>query len=309
MKISVVIPILYSPSNYLYRKAAKSLIASWEKWKRSTRHSLEIILVFNNFPPEKNFPNLKLRNTKVRILTNALNRGFTGAVNDGVWLAVYQQKADWCLVFNDDALADLGFFKNMIPELKSSRAVVSCGVKNTDGSLQNAGLTYFHSGLTEPLMRFTLTPFFSGTAFFVSAQTIRWSVEQFGWLLIEFFFAYAEDLELSIRLLKENKKTHIHPETLVTHLGSVTAKRGSAFQLYWGYRNLLFVIFIHWSWLRIVWSLPALLLGQLHMVAVLVLKGYWLSYPKILWSVWKNRAILKLYRKVFYEKLTHYYSF
>lgn len=308
MKITVVIPILYAPGNLLYRDAVKSLVASWQKLPSRARKTLQVVLVFNGFPPGTPLPTARFSGVECLCLTNALNRGFTGAVNDGAWFSVYEQKADWVLVLNDDARVDEDFFGTLLPELKPSRAVVSCGVKNSDGSLQSAGITYARSGLTQSLTRFSPTPFFAGTAFFVSASAIRWSCEQFGWLLAEFFFAYAEDVELSIRLQRTRKRVHIVPESVVTHLGSVTAKRGSAFQLYWGYRNLLFVVLLHWDWQTILKFLPQLLWGQLYAFGMLLYKGYWLVYPKILWSVWKNRKILKLYRKTFYEKLADHYS-
>ena len=308
MKIAVIIPILHSPKQQLYQMAVKSLAISWQKAKRPKKDILEVILVFNNFPPESAKPKLPSYKIKTTIITNALNRGFTGAVNDGVWLAVFRQKADWCLVINDDATVEKNFFLTMLPELKSSRAVVSCGVKNPNGSLQSAGLRYFRSGLTEPLTAFLQTPYFAGTIFFVSSAAARWSFKEFGWLLAEFFFAYAEDLELSIRLLRQGKKVFIFPQALAVHLGSVTAKRGSAFQLYWGYRNLLFTMLMHWSWPRIFLSLPSLFFGQLYILGMLFLKRHWLIYPKILWSLWKNLILLRLYRKNFYEKLTYPYS-
>jgi GT2 family glycosyltransferase len=147
-----------------------------------------------------------------------------------------------------------------------------------------------------------------GTVFFVSRSAVEESIATFGWFLPEFFFAYAEDLELSIRLKRNKKTVYISPKVLVTHLGSVTAKRGSAFQLYWGFRNLLFVLFLHWPWQSILMWLPWLAAGQLFVLALLVSKGHWLVYPRIWWSVWKNRDMLRFYRTLYYEKLAHPYT-
>ena len=307
MKISVVIPILYSPKNTLYQKALESVVRAWKKaGKRVRSHSLTAVLVFNDFSSTQKLP-MHRTNIKVDVITSALNRGFTGAVNDGVWFAVYQQEADWCFVLNDDAVVDPDFFQ-LIEALKPAHAVVSCGVRNLDGSLQSTGLAYLSTGLTSPLTRFTHTPYFSGTAFFVSRKLIQESFRHYGWLLAEFFFAYAEDVELSVRLWRARKKIYIFPRALVAHAGSLTAKRGSQLQLYWGYRNLLYVIILHWPTAKILLSLPMLMVGQLNALAILLFKGYWFVYPKIVWSVWKNRAILRLYRKKFDEKLTDRYS-
>lgn len=308
MKISLVIPILYAPGNDLYKLAVQSVVAAWKKLPRRAGKSLSIALVFNQFPPNKKLPKIAISGVKIAVLTNALNKGFTGAVNDGVWFGAYQQQADWCLVLNDDATVDEEFFRRLIPELKSGRAIISCGVRNTDGSIQSAGLEYFPSGLTEPLTQFGKTPFFVGTVFFVSRSTVTQNFEQFGWLLANFFFAYAEDLELSVRLLRRRQKVYLHPEVLVTHLGSVTARRGSAFQLFWGYRNLLMTIILHWPVTRILMFLPWLIVGQLYCLIVLLAKGHWLVYPKIWFSIWKNREILKYYRQFYDQKLSDRYT-
>lgn len=308
MTIVVVIPILYTQRNRLYLRALKNLTAAWKKGGRQ-RATLEVIMVVNGLSAHQSLPFAPHAGLKITVLINVLNRGFTGAVNDGVWAAVFQKNADWVLVLNDDAFVDGDFFAAMIPQLTASRAIITCGVRNSDGSLQSAGLAYYPTGLASPLTRFVDSPYFSGTVFFVSAATARWSIEQFGWLLPEFFFAYAEDLELSLRLKRAGKKVFIFPKILVTHLGSVTAKRGSAFQLYWGFRNLLMVALLHWPIGHILGFMPLLMLGQLYVLALLLSKGYWLVYPKILWSLWKNRGILAAYRKALHETLPFSHSF
>ena len=189
----------------------------------------------------------------------------------------------------------------MIPQLKISRAVVSCGVRDKDGFDQSRGMNYFRSGLTSPLVENKKTPYFVGTVFFVSKKTVLWSFDKFGFLLMEFFFAYAEDLELSVRLKKANRKVFILKDNLITHLGSLTAKRGSAKQLFWGYRNLIFIILIHWSLFEIILFSPLLLLGQIYSIALLFKKRHFLVYPKIIWSVVKHRRVVLGYRRSFHK--------
>lgn len=308
MKISVVIPILYAPQNTLYKDAAASVLAAWKKRGARFRTAhLSMVFVFNSFPVDSK-DIWKPRGVKTDVLTNALNRGFTGAVNDGAEHAVSGQHADWCLVLNDDATVDADFFAELLPELTPSKSVISCGVRNKDKSIQSRGLEYNYSGLTQPLVTDTSASLFVGTVFFVSRSAIEENTNRFGWFLPEFFFAYAEDLEFSLRLKRDGKTVFISPKTLVTHLGSVTAKRGSAFQLYWGYRNLLCVLFLHWQWQHILIWLPWLIAGQFFIMALLISKRHWLVYPKIWWSVWKNRDILRFYRKLFNEKLPYPYT-
>jgi GT2 family glycosyltransferase len=299
MKISVVIPVLYSPKNLVYKDAIKSILSSWKK-SGQKKSDLEIIVVFNQFDG-KDFSLPKKNENNIFYLKNRINRGFTGGVNDGVFYSIYSRSADWCLVTNDDVIFDESFFSKMIPQLKISRAVVSCGVRDKDGFDQSRGMNYFRSGLTSPLVENKKTPYFVGTVFFVSKKTVLWSFDKFGFLLMEFFFAYAEDLELSVRLKKANRKVFILKDNLITHLGSLTAKRGSAKQLFWGYRNLIFIILIHWSLFEIILFSPLLLLGQIYSIALLFKKRHFLVYPKIIWSVVKHRRVVLGYRRSFHK--------
>jgi len=299
MKISVVIPVLYSPNNLVYEDAIKSILSAWKK-SGQKKNYLEIIVIFNQYSG-KDLSLPKKTKNNIFYLKNRINRGFTGAVNDGVFFSIYSRSADWCLVTNDDVIFDENFFSKMIPHLKMNKAVVSCGIRDKDGFIQSRGMKYFRSGLTKPLVGDEKTPYFVGTIFFVSKKTVLWSFNKFGFLLMEFFFAYAEDLELSIRLKKANRKIFILKDDLITHLGSLTAKRGSAKQLFWGYRNLIFIILIHWSLFEIILFSPFLLLGQLYSIALLFKKGHFLVYPGIIWSIIKYRGVLFSYRRNFHR--------
>ena len=63
MKLSVVIPVLYSPKNLVYKDAIKSILSSWKK-SGQKKSDLEIIVVFNQFDgkdfslPKKNENNI-----------------------------------------------------------------------------------------------------------------------------------------------------------------------------------------------------------------------------------------------------------
>lgn len=296
MKIGVVIPVLYSPKSLLYQDAVKSIKKSWKKAGQSLK-DLKIVVVLNNYG-EKEKSLLVEKKGGVNLLKNRINRGFTGAVNDGVFFVFNVEQVDWSLVINDDTIVDDNFFAEILPKLKNNLAVVSCGVRDTDGKIQSLGMNYFKTGLTSPLTKNFRTDYFVGTAFFVSRKTFLWSLDNFGFLLAEFFFAYAEDLELSIRLKRANKKVLIFRKNLLTHLGSITAKRGSEKQLFWGYRNLLFITLIHWSLLEIIIFLPLLIFGQVYSLAVLLKKGHFLVYPKIIWSVIKHLPLIISYRRM-----------
>ncbi|MFZ5438236.1 MAG: glycosyltransferase family 2 protein [Patescibacteria group bacterium] len=302
MKIAVIIPILYSPANLLYQEAIKSFLVAWKKTSLA-KTNLEFIVVFNQFSGV-DFSLPKKSKNNVFHLKNRVNKGFTGAVNDGVFFATKIRQATWCLVSNDDVLVDQDFFVEMLPQLKKNLAIVSCGVKDRDGRTQSLGMNYLMTGLTKPNLTLNINnPYFVGTAFFVSAKTIAWSFNSFGFLLAEFFFAYAEDLELALRLKKANKKVFIYQKNLLTHFGSITAKRGSAQQLFWGYRNLIFILLTHWSVVKIFLFLPFLLLGQFYSLLVLFKNRHFFLYPKIIWSVIRHRTMVFSYRKLLKEQL------
>ncbi len=239
-------------------------------------------------------------------LQSRVNTGFTGAVNSAV-LANYQQDYDWFLVLNDDAVVKLDFFVSLTPLLRKKHyAVISCGVENESGHPESFGLIYHKNGLAFPLTdsKKISNEFFCGTAFLVSKECVQTHIEREGYFFHPLYFAYAEDLELSIRMKQYGEKMFIYPKTLVVHKGSQTAKRGSEFQLYYSYRNVLLTIFFHWSLRQIIFRLPWIIMGQCYCFLVTLKNKRLKIYLRIVWYFIKNLHTLLFLRAKYHSQPT-----
>ena len=300
ISIAVIIPTLAPLSH-------ARLAALFRRLRQMERQVqlLRVILVVNNMPPSSSN---KIRDMakkfNVETLFSAINKGFAQAVNDGISYARATRKHDWYFVLNDDALPS----KQLIERLSAQLYVhqydaISCKVLMRNKRIESVGLVYSPTGLAFPRRRDIQEEeksLFTGTATFLSSERVEKELSRYGYIFNPLFFAYAEDLELSLRILYDNGKIFITNEGLIEHMGSQTARRGSYIQLYHGYRNFLLTIYLMWTSGAIILRLPLILAGQVYVVAVSIWKGYFLLYPKIWWWIIQNRKSL-VWQKRLYE--------
>lgn len=298
-RVAIIIPTLYQPQPQNLLECLVSL----EKAVKPAKNVLEphFILVENHVPlsqDERSIERMMLNKTKIKptVQANHINKGFTGAVNDGITYAQLRWAPDWYLVINDDAVVTPSFFRALFPLLQSgTNNLVSCKVIKPDGKVESVGLDCYPTGLAFPRTKdvgeTTAIPY-CGTCFFLSKPTVEAQLNKYGYVLNPLYFAYAEDLELSLRILKDGGRIAISNTPLVVHQGSQTAKRGSWFQLYYGLRNWIFTIILLWPIRRILTHFPLLLLGQFYALLLTLRKGYIFLYPRIIWAVGRRMKIL-----------------
>ena len=293
--VTVIIPTIYSSD---FTRLERAIHTVETAMKEAHDVGLKIIAVYNSAPEDIQEDILKrklerLCDLSIAVLINHINKGFAPAVNDGILYARATVKPDWYLVLNDDAYIDKDFFVRLMPQIRSDTYdAVSCGINTLTGERESVGLLYSSAGIAFPRRREISekeTRLFSGTCVLLSGTLVENELKRHGYVFNPHFFAYAEDLELSLRILHDGGKIYISNNALVVHEGSQTAKRGSFFQLYHGYRNLVLVVLLMWPWSTIFWRLPLLMIGQAYMFAMTVYKGYWLLYPKLWWWVGKRR--------------------
>jgi GT2 family glycosyltransferase len=252
--------------------------------------------------------------TNIHVIGSQLNKGFTGGVNESLIWSFGHLKTDWFVILNDDTNVKNNFFECFLTAVQQvSPDVISCAVENTAGNLESFGLDYFTTGLAFPAQttkqkKDEKQHIFCGTCVWFSHQVVEQQLKELGYLFNPLYFAYAEDLECSLRLLMLKKHSILLPESLVVHQGSVTAGRSSFFQLYHGYRNLVLTIIVLWSTQHILKNTLTILFGQLYILLHTFYKGYWMLYPKVLWYIFKNRSELTMQRKIYEEQIGHLYT-
>ncbi|MBU1326560.1 glycosyltransferase [Patescibacteria group bacterium] len=304
--ISVIIPTVYMKHPKALFRAICSI-----KQAATADISYWVTVIANDVPirvSAETIANDIHRKTHIaaEALVSHVNKGFAPAVNDGIVYERARRDPDWYFVLNDDACVHKGFFVSLLSKLGSDRYdVVSCKIIAPGGEIESVGLNYNKTGVALPRRRDAIpkdASIFSGTCVLLYKNRVKKELKKHGYVFNPLFFAYSEDLELSLRIHKDGGKIYISNEPLVTHLGSQTAGRGSYFQLYHSYRNWLLVVLLHWPLIKIIINIPPLLLGQLYIFGMTLYKRHLLVYPKALWFVVRNMRIILYQRKHYSDK-------
>lgn len=306
-RIAIIIPTQYTKTPKFLRRAISSVISAA---KRDTSTRLKFFIAVNGTPIDR-IELVRRRpyvsgDAPLHIIESFENRGFCIAVNDAIYAARSSGVFDWFIIINDDAVMKKDFFIALHDALSSSvYDAVSCGVKTSRGVRESVGLRYTPVGLAFPRLR-DIRPderaLFVGTCVCVSESRVTREIHQHGYLFNPIFFAYAEDLELSLRIHRDGGKIYISNRDLLVHTGSHTAGRGSYFQLYHGYRNLVLIMFLLWSVRDAVIRSPLILLGQVYILGMSIYKKYFLLVPAIWWWIFKNREVIFWQRRHYAQR-------
>jgi len=304
-RIGVVITTRYGRTSRMLIHAIRSVRRAAE------RNSFACVVVMYDTPIDASTAHIAQKVTRavdvrVDILTSGINKGFAAAVNDGFMFLHAKYAPDWYVTLNDDAYVHKNFFSHLSKAMKPGVFdAVSCAVVTPEGNVESVGLKYFSTGLAFPrqkIIRPGDTQLVVGTCALFAKERVEKELMHHGYVFNPLFYIYAEDLELSLRILRDGGNIYISNTALVTHRGSQTSKRGSFFQLYHGYRNLILVVFLLWPLREILRKLPLLLIGQCYIIGMSIYKRYFLLYPKIWWWIIKYRLIIRWQRQQYAQK-------
>ena len=265
---------------------------------------IHVVLVVNHMLPRDEIKIQALfKKYDVSIVSTAINKGFAQAVNEGIIFVRAVASVDWYFVLNDDAYPSLQLISHLRKQLLSKQYdAISCKVLTSGNKVESVGLVYSPTGLAFPRrtdIRFENQAIFVGTAVFISKHRVEKEIGKHGYIFNPLFFAYAEDLELSLRIIKDKGAIYISNVPLVRHMGSQTAHRGSFFQLYHGYRNFTLTLILLWSSRDLIVRLPFVCIGQMYILAMSMFKGYFLLYPKMCWWIFRNWKSLLWQRRAY----------
>ncbi len=192
------------------------------------------IIVIDNGSTDDSVNLIKKRFPKVTLLEFPDNAGFAGGVNRGIRYAL-EQGAEYIALFNNDAVANKDWLKELVTEAKEhpQAGIVTGKLLRTDKKhIDSTGDFYTIWGLPFPRGRNQLdTGQFdepeevfggSGGASLYRAGLFR----QIG-LFDEDFFAYYEDVDISFRAQMAGWKVRYTPHALAYHgVGGTSSKMG-----------------------------------------------------------------------------------
>jgi GT2 family glycosyltransferase len=229
----VVIPTLAADSRLL--ECVQSL-------SRQTRQDIEVIVVDNSGT------GLVRKNGTApgaRVIENARNAGFGGAINQGV----KESTARYVATLNDDAVAHAEWIEALARSLDARPDAGMCASQVRlfgEERLDSAGMLIARDGSSKqrghgrmphdfPVGEEVLMP--SGSA----AMYRRAMLEDIGGF-DDSFFLYCEDTDLGLRARWAGWKCLYSPRAVVEHHYSASAGRASPLKAYYVERNRLFVV-------------------------------------------------------------------
>lgn len=181
---------------------------------------------------------------KLQTLYNDTNLGFTGGVNTGIRWGL-EHDYDYIALFNNDAVADKDWLKNLVESSKRNDAGMTTGLLLLEGgkTVDSTGDWFSKWGLPFPRNRgdelenaAMAGPVFGATggATLYSSAMLR----EIGFFDDD-FFAYYEDADISFRAQLAGWKVYYEPTAIAYHKLSQTSKKmKSGFTVYHTFKNM-----------------------------------------------------------------------
>lgn len=182
-------------------------------------------------------------------IVNTLNRGFAPAVNQGVntLLHTYPQ-LDYIVLLNNDVTLHQKWLSTMLRVMdKETNIGFAQGENYTDSSYKTYECTgiYMEEGFI-PRQKTTLDESPQAVGPNAAALMMRRSfvedMQYNGDLLDGTFFAYVEDVDLLLRAYLKGWRHMLIKGAKAVHSGSATGNRISTKKMYWGSRNLVWLV-------------------------------------------------------------------
>ena len=215
------------------------------------------ILLIENASTNDSFERLKAELTEINIIRTDKNLGFTGANNLGILYAV-EHNNDYAILLNNDTIIENNSINILVNEMETN-SEVSIGTgrifyyPDKDIIWYNGGKLVYWRGLaihydygkkisTENLKNIsTNINFISGCYMCIRLR----DYEKLG-LLNEKFFLYLDDVEYSVRAVKNNIKMKYFPNSVIYHKAN-GEKNLTSGMVYYSIRNRRLLINLHFG--------------------------------------------------------------
>jgi GT2 family glycosyltransferase len=190
------------------------------------RYSQREIVIVDNGSTDDSVRRFKEIGRLCRLITLDSNRGFAGGMNSGLRQAV-AESFDYVWVVNNDAFAESSCLATLVERMQHDSKLVMAVPRlvSRDGTEQHAGgIVDWSSGETRYLATSDMTETLPDGCWLTgTAPLLRTSALRTVGLFEPAFFAYVEDIDLSVRLARAGGKLRAVPDAQAMHLGGATS--------------------------------------------------------------------------------------
>jgi len=238
-------------------------IACLESLLRSSYPALEVICV-DNGSSDGSADAVEASCPSVRLVRLPENRGFAGGMNTGIRAAL-DRGAEYVLVLNNDMLVDRGFVQPLVNAAQDPRVAAVCSqilFADHPDRIWYGGARFRrrrghhgrHLRYGRPRLGPDVAPYPTDRACGGAMLMSRSILERIG-LFDESLFAYAEDVEWSLRARAEGLAVLVVPASVVWHkVSASTGGESSPATIYYSLRNGL-VVAERWAPLGVIGTL------------------------------------------------------
>lgn len=228
---------------------------------------------------------------KISVLWNSKNLGFAGGVNTGIKYAI-KHGFEAVALFNNDAIADTNWLKNLEKNLSNDVSVVTGLLLHADGkTIDSTGDFYSSWGIGFPRNRNTKASEApeSGFVFSASGGASLYKTALFKeiGLFDDKFFAYYEDTDISFRAQLAGHAIYYEKSAVAYHKQGATSSKIPGFTVYQTFKNLPLLFWKNIPTALLIKVGSRFLLLYVLIFANAVKKGSgWPAFKGVLASIW-----------------------
>jgi GT2 family glycosyltransferase len=270
------------------RDGGEALFRALASLERQQGVALSLLVVDNDSDPGER-ARIGREVPAARVVAFSRNLGFAGAANEGI----ARTRAPFVLLLNNDAVVEPDYVARLAARLEfdGRLAAVQGLVLTEDGrQIDTAGLEWNDRGEALPVLSgadASAAPREPFEVSGVSATAALYRREAFeaagpaGAAFESAFFAYYEDVDLSLRLLRKGWRFACDPRACARHEGSRTGRRTPFRRAFWTLRNRWRTLFRNFTPSLLAKNGTALLRADLAHVRAVGLAG--LVLPLLVW--------------------------
>ena len=282
------------------RDGGDALFHALASLERQTGVALSVMVVDNGSQPQER-ARISRESPSARVVGFSRNLGFAGAANEGI----ARTRAPFVLLLNNDAVLEPGYVALLAARMAlDERLAAAQGLVLTQdgGQVDTAGLAWNRRGEAVPVLAGTdavaapRDPFevsgVSATATLYRREALE-AVAPQGGAFASAFFAYYEDVDLSLRLRRAGWRFICDPAARARHEGSRTGRRTPFRRAFWTARNRWRTLFRNFEPRLLRRNLPRLLAADLAHVRQVGWKGAVLPllvWPRVPFMALSSRA-------------------